>query len=164
MAIARVECTCSACGKAFEVRRQCANRRDAMHYESWAADNRSFCNACYAEAMAKRKEREVSDKLGEWGLTLPTIKGVSGKQVAYAVNVRARYLGKRLLTDVAACAECLIRIRDDRESLEAEFSALGITLEEAWARALAEHISLKLANIALTCESAREIIDNLSHE
>lgn len=96
MAIASITITCTECGKKAEYRKSCYNRSEANEFERWASTNITTCKACYAKQMAKQAEREVAEALSRNGLTLPTLTGVSDKQIAYAESKRMRYLTDNL--------------------------------------------------------------------
>ena len=90
MAMAKVKCTCSACGKEFTVKRDCFSRKDADSFEAWAAQHFTLCRDCYTAEIkddCKTKAEAIISKYN-----LPEIKGVSEKQINYATELRNRFL------------------------------------------------------------------------
>lgn len=162
MAIAKVTLTCSTCGKDFEHRKDCWNRRDADSYEEWAKSHIDTCPECYKKHIASEKAERLSAVLEECGYQLPTLTGVSDKQTAYADTVRTRYL-----------ADSLDKIRQYHEGMQAfedaaykaKFDAqcadLGLTPEEGINQSL-KNARLDKVHLLLTSSSARDVLDSIA--
>lgn len=162
MAIASITVTCSTCGNSFTHRKECRNRREADSYESWASNHISECPSCARDRCKAEASRKLADKLSELGRILPMIEGVSDKQIAYAENVREKYLAARL--DDVTCYHKGMQQLQNPDAMAATLSAYeeaGISLEEGIAHDLKE-IGLYGVHIALTSTSARDILDNLA--
>lgn len=85
MARATAKCTCSKCGKTFEVtayRRNCAA---AAEFEAWAAAAITTCRDC----DRIEKDQTVKAKAAELGL--PGLTG-SDKQINWAMTIRDEFL------------------------------------------------------------------------
>lgn len=92
MAIANIELICEQCGEKFAHRRECGNRKDCDRYALWAADHITLCTACKAKNHDKENADKLASALCKFGVTLPAIEGKSEKQIAYANDVRKKYL------------------------------------------------------------------------
>lgn len=88
MAKATAKCTCSYCGKEFEVSQKKRNRADADSWKNWAEMNYDTCPACYY----KQKQKAEEEKAAKYNL--PEIYAVSEKQKAYAAKMRTRYVAQ----------------------------------------------------------------------
>lgn len=55
MAIGKVICKCSICGKEFEKRAEKRNRTEADSWELWAKDNCTICSICYRSKLIKKE-------------------------------------------------------------------------------------------------------------
>ena len=82
MAMARVTIKCSRCGKEFEVKKQCRNRRDADSFEEWAEWHIDTCRDCERELEYQRAAEKTK--------SLPALEG-SEKQVRWATCIRASF-------------------------------------------------------------------------
>lgn len=161
MAIAKIEITCSTCGKTFEHRKECHSRREADSYESWATAHITTCPECSRKERQERDAAALQAKLEELGISLPTIEGVSDKQIAYAQSVRERYLAGHLnlLSDYGKVHQLL----NDPEQLAAYARSCeehGITLDEGIQQNL-EYLRLTKVHLLVTSASAREILDKV---
>jgi uncharacterized protein YbaR (Trm112 family) len=102
MAIAKIELICKMCGKQFEYRKTCHNRKEANDTESWAENNVTFCPECrkklYVEEQ-KEQEQKDYDKYAPSleSYHLPKLTG-SESQIAWANRIRVIVLGKTLET------------------------------------------------------------------
>nr|WP_297934605.1 hypothetical protein [uncultured Lachnoclostridium sp.] len=85
MAMARVTITCCRCGKEFEVRKQCYNRREADGFEAWAESHIDTCSNCERELEYEQAVAETSE--------LPALEG-SEKRIRWATVIRAEF-GKK---------------------------------------------------------------------
>lgn len=156
MALAKVEITCTHCGKTFEARKTCYNRKDADNYEAWALENISLCPECRAAQKAAEQEA-AAQRIAE---ALPTIEGVSDKQIAFAASLRAKYIANnanevneyRMITRKLTAEE--------QAALEAACKENGIDPAEA-VRYTIKEMQLEKIEAALTETSARKIIDML---
>ncbi|MGN1075066.1 MAG: hypothetical protein ACI4QB_08755, partial [Eubacteriales bacterium] len=93
MAKATAECRCATCGKTFTVEKTCRNRRDADSYEAWASEHMTECPDC----RRLRVKFDAAAKAAPivWECELPEITGASDKQIAYARDLRSRYLAEK---------------------------------------------------------------------
>ncbi len=82
MAIAKVTIKCCRCGKEFEIKKECYNRRDADNYEAWAESHIDMCHDCERELEHQRAVEETKD--------LPDLEGTE-KQVRWAIVIRASF-------------------------------------------------------------------------
>ena len=92
MAIATVECKCRTCGKMFTVHRKCKNSAEVSYFEDYAKDRCDECKDCYF-ARKKAEALEKAQRIIEEN-HLPDITGKSEKQIAYANDLRNRYLSE----------------------------------------------------------------------
>ena len=92
MAIARANCTCATCGKAFEVRVHRSTSREARSFEEWAAEHITECDDCKAariQAAHDAENAEAAKAAQEMGY--PELKGTE-KQAAWANTIREKAL------------------------------------------------------------------------
>jgi hypothetical protein len=73
---------CPDCGATIERRIDGFNRRDADSKKEWAEAHPLLCADCYRKQQRKQQREAAA------ALSLPTIHGVSDKQVAYATEAR----------------------------------------------------------------------------
>ena len=92
MEIATVECKCRTCGKMFTVHRKCKNSAEVSYFEDYAKDRCDECKDCYF-ARQKAEALEKAQRIIEEN-HLPDITGKSEKQIAYANDLRNRYLSE----------------------------------------------------------------------
>lgn len=92
MAIATVECKCRTCGKMFTIHRKCKNSAEVSYFEDYAKDRCDECKDCYF-ARKKAEALEKAQRIIEEN-HLPEITGKSEKQIAYANDLRNRYLSE----------------------------------------------------------------------
>lgn len=161
MAVVKMELTCRECGKTFAHRRECHSRAEADRYESWAKDNIDICTDCrrqqQREERAAANAKAVAALMDKYGMSLPDIEGTE-KQVAYANSLRSEYIAHNSIAE--RYCYTVAAMRDEREKLECETKKQGKTVEEYWAECL-NHPQVKVAHVALTSTSARELIDTL---
>lgn len=152
MALAKVEITCTHCGKTFEIRKTCHSRQEADSYEAWARENVTLCPEC--RAAQRKAEQEAKQP------TLPTIEGVSEKQIAFAASLRARYITNH--PEEVKQYQTITRTltAEEQAALEAACKANGIDPADAISYTVRE-MQLEKTEIALTETSARKIIDTL---
>lgn len=92
MATAVCTCTCATCGKAFEVRVNGMNRRDADSRAEWASIHYDECKECRAARMARQREEENAKAARDAEAAgLPDLTG-SEKQAAWATTIRQKFL------------------------------------------------------------------------
>lgn len=115
MAQARITLTCSCCGKSFEHRHTCYNRREATSYEEWARDSITLCPDCYVAARRKAEMERFMASLPD-GYQLPELTGVSDKQIAYAARLRESFIRRSIIgrIDIADYLAYCEEIRLDR--------------------------------------------------
>ena len=156
MAKAIAHCKCKKCGETFTKENVLQNRSDANHWTEWAEANITLCPKCWGKAQ-REQERGCYEALkGE--LRLPEITGKSDKQIAFADDLRARY--------VAQHAEELRKMRGQIDGVNAEAVAKVMADENvdedgAMRKAFAWMPSLYTQYIALASSSAQELIDQL---
>lgn len=147
---------CPDCGATIERRIDGFNLRDADEKKEWAEAHPSYCKDCY------RKQLRAEWAKAAESLNLPTINGVSDKQVAYATDLRTKFVAQnaKLITDA-------ITTRDDPEKQAAIAAAAekeGMTIADFARATLNKHPYNYLyeAYICVNSNEAREIIDALT--
>lgn len=156
MAKAIAYCTCEKCGETFTRENVLQNRSDANRWAEWAEANITLCPKCWGKAQ-REQERGCYEALkGE--LRLPEITGKSDKQVAFARDLRVRY--------VAQHAEELREMRRKIDNVNTEavakvMAAEGVDEDGAMRKAFEGMPSMHTRYIVLTTSSARELIDRL---
>ena len=93
MAKATTECKCKTCGKDFTVEKTCYNRRDADSFEAWASTHIDECPECRRARIASEANDAAEEIIQEY--KLPEITGGTHKQIAYARDLRAKYLASK---------------------------------------------------------------------
>ena len=93
MAKATASCRCKICGKDFTVEKTCYNRKDADAYEAWASAHVDECPACRRARIAAEANEAAEEIIREYNI--PEITGGTPKQIAYARDLRAKYLTSR---------------------------------------------------------------------
>ena len=93
MAKATTECRCKTCGKQFVVSKDCFSRSDADGWSAWASEHMTECPDCRRARIAAEANDTADEIIREYNL--PDITGVSAKQVAYARDLRTKYLTSR---------------------------------------------------------------------
>lgn len=156
MAKAVAHCTCERCGKAFTKESTLQNRSDANRWTEWAEANITLCPKCWGDAQREQDTERYEAFKDE--LRLPDITGKSDKQIAFADDLRVRY--------VAQHAEELREMRRNIDGVSAEavaevMAAEGVDEDGAMRKAFAWMPSLYTQYIALTSSSAQELIDQL---
>ena len=93
MAKATATCRCAACGKQFVVSKDCFSRSDADGWSAWASEHMTECPDC----RRLRVKFDAAAKAAPivWECELPEITGASDKQIAYARDLRSRYLADK---------------------------------------------------------------------
>lgn len=120
MAIASVTITCTCCGKEFEHRHQCYNRRDADQYEAWASRNITLCPECQKAQYEEQKNAERAKACEPY--TLPALTGTE-RQIAWAEKLRASW--------IAEVEDYITRYgKDDSERISAIRRAVSTLLSE----------------------------------
>lgn len=152
MALARIEITCTHCGKTFENRKVCYNRQEANNYEDWARKNVTLCPKCHAAQWIAEQEAKLP--------ALPAIEGVSDKQIAFAANLRAKYIINNPAEVKAYQTITRTLTAEEQADLEVACKANGIDPADA-IRVMVEEMGLQEVEIALTETSARKLIDTL---
>nr|DAU29488.1 MAG TPA: C2H2 type zinc-finger protein [Caudoviricetes sp.] len=156
MAKAIAHCKCKKCGETFTKENVLQNRSDANRWAEWAEANITLCLKCWGEAQREQEEERYKALKDE--LRLPEITGKSEKQIAFANDLRVRY--------VAQHAEELREMRRKIDGVSAEavakvMAAEGVDEDGAMRKAFAWMPSLYTQYIALTSSSAQELIDQL---
>lgn len=98
MAMAIIQATCSVCGREFEHRHNCYNRKMADDYERGMTDKITICPACYAKQ--KKEEEEIKrekeyEEAVEYAAEqeLPALTGTE-KQIRWAEVIRCAFVKK----------------------------------------------------------------------
>ena len=93
MAKATATCRCATCGKQFVVSKDCFSRSDADGWSAWASEHMTECPDC----RRLRVKFDAAAKAAPivWECELPEITGASDKQIAYARDLRSRYLAEK---------------------------------------------------------------------
>lgn len=119
-------CVCEICGKEFVKTKNCRNRSEADNFEQWAKDNCTECPDCYAERVKKERADNAAELVKEFGWQ-EEIQGVSDKQIAYAKNLRDKYI-----TENAAKIRTVIEGLNtlSKEKMEEFAKKRGITVEK----------------------------------
>jgi ribosomal protein L34E len=143
---------CPDCGATVERRIDGFNRRDANSKKEWAEAHPLLCADCY-----RKQQREAAA-----ALSLPTIHGVSEKQVEYATDLRAKFVAQHEKTVADAIAT-----RDDPDkqaAIAAAAEKAGMTIEEFIRQNLDKfpYKWLYAAYVVSTATEARDIIDTLT--
>lgn len=158
MAKAVAYCKCEKCGREFVKENSLQNRADANRWAAWAEANITLCPKCWRAAEHEKDEERYEGLKGE--LRLPEITGVSDKQIAFANDLRVRY--------VARNAKALLDMRKEIDGVSkeklAEVMAAESTDEDGAMRKAFSWLPLLYTQyVALTSSSARELI-NLLHQ
>lgn len=143
---------CPDCGATVERRIGGFNRRDADSKKEWAEAHPLLCADCY-----RKQQREAAA-----ALSLPTIHGVSDKQVEYATDLRAKFVAQHEKTVADAIAT-----RDDPDkqaAIAAAAEKAGVTIKEFIRQNLDKfpYKWLYAAYVVSTATEARDIIDTLT--
>lgn len=109
MAMATAKCTCEKCGEEFEIYKKCYNRRDADEFEEYAAAHYTECRKCYRARVAAANADKAKTVIEKYNM--PTITGVSEKQINYANTLRDRFLAN---TSDSKIEKAIYLINDDR--------------------------------------------------
>lgn len=156
MAKAIAHCICPDCGATFERRVDGFNRHDADSRAAWMEQRPGYCVKCY-----RKHQREKAGKVAA-ELHLPAIHGVSDKQVAYAEDLRGRFVA-----EYRSLVEDAVDLRDDADQqamLAAKAAEAGMETD-AFIRANLRKREIVYAQyqayIVATVGQARELIDTL---
>ncbi len=156
MAKAVARCTCERCGETFTRKNMLQNRSDANRWAEWAEANITLCPKCWGKAQ-REQETACYDEL-KTELRLPEITGKSDKQIAFAHDLRVRYIAQH--------AEEMRKMRCQIDNVNAEAVAKvmaeeGVDEDGAMRKAFEGMPSMRMRYIVLTSGSARELIDQL---
>ena len=147
---------CPDCGATVERRIDGFNRRDADSKREWAEAHPILCADCYRKQQRKQQREAAA------ALSLPTIHGVSDKQVEYAIDLRAKFVAQHKKTVADAIAT-----RDDPDkqaAIAAAAEKAGVTIEKFIRQNLnkSPYKWLYAAYVVSTATEARDIIDTLT--
>lgn len=162
MAIATYKGICASCGKEFESRKKCYNRKEADEYEAWAAQNITLCGACFAKERTAQAAAEATAILEEYGVTLPQITGASDKQIAYAESKRASAIGNDL-HELRRYCKLMQHIQQTLVDKHDEMAAQipdGMTLEDCILETI-DAYGLRDMHTVMTTTEARKLLDTL---
>lgn len=84
MAVGTATCTCSRCGRTFEVSAKRPSRKAADEWEIWAAQNYDICQDCEAEERRQQAAEYAAEAAADG---LPVLRGTE-KQVSWAERIR----------------------------------------------------------------------------
>lgn len=158
MAKATVECVCKHCNNTFEVTRTFNSGAEARKFEEYAAGSYDECDGCRNKRKAAESANKAAKIIAEYGI--PTITGVSDKQVNYAISLRNRYIAQypdqikraySYLNQITAQVDGLKKFADENFCGNIEAATVDIMT----------HYNLGLEYILLTCSDASKIIDTL---
>lgn len=143
---------CPDCGATIERRIDGFNCRDANSKKEWAEAHPLLCADCY-----RKQQREAAA-----ALSLPTIHGVSDKQIKYATDLRSKFVAQHEKTVADAIAT-----RDDPDkqaAIAAAAEKAGVTIEGFVRQSLNKfpYKWLYAAYVVSTATEARDIIDTLT--
>lgn len=163
MAKAVAVCVCPECGKTYERQIDGYNRADADSKKDYAENYPGLCLDCWK----KQKEAQLAMENEEYKkkYNLPEIKGVSDKQIAYAVRQRNEFI--KLYGGYMDKLPQILQNLNDESYLAGKAQKSGRSPEEVKSRILAKlnsNINYRRAYVVLTKSSARVIIDNLHDE
>lgn len=143
---------CPDCGATVERRIDGFNRRDADSKKEWAEAHPLLCADCY-----RKQQREAAA-----ALSLPTIHGVSDKQVEYATDLRAKFVAQheKTVADAIATRDA----PDKQAAIAAAAEKAGVTIEAFVRQSLdkSPYRWLYAVYIVSTATEARDIIDTLT--
>lgn len=156
MAKAVAHCTCERCGEEFVKENRLMSRSAAGNWTEWAEANITLCPKCWRKAEQEKAEKRYDELKDE--LRLPEITGKSERQIAFANDLRVRY--------VAQHAEELREMRRKIDNVNTEavakvMAAEGVDEDGAMRKAFEGMPSMHTRYIVLTTSSARELIDRL---
>lgn len=156
MSRAIAHCTCERCGETFTKENVLQNRSDANRWTEWAKATITLCPKCWGKAQREQEAERYEALKGE--LRLPEITGKSEKQIAFARDLRARYVARHV--------EELKKMRCQIDNANAEAVAKvmaeeGVDEDGAMRKAFAWMPSLYTQYLALASSSAQELIDQL---
>ena len=156
MAKAIAYCKCEKCGEEFVKENRLRNRSYANHWTEWVEANITLCPKCWRKAEQEKAEKRYDELKDE--LRLPEITGKSEKQIAFANDLRVRY--------VAQHAEELREMRRMIDNVNTEavakvMASEGVDEDGAMRKAFEGMPSMHTRYIVLTASSARELIDKL---
>lgn len=154
MAKATAYCTCKHCGAQFVQTKDCFSRDQANSWESWAAENLDICPECYRAQKAQEAKEKSAQAVADYNL--PTITGVSEKQIAFANTLRTRFIAGRNSLDSAN--KLLHGI--DPATLEKVCADQNVTPEVAIANAFHDY-NMDREYVVLSTGSASKLIDIL---
>lgn len=97
MATGTATCKCAKCGATFTMSKSGINSSEVDSYIAWATEHCTECKECYKKRIAA--ENKVRAESGCF--TLPEIKGVSDKQIAYAERLRAKHFANYVVGTMA---------------------------------------------------------------
>nr|DAW64438.1 MAG TPA: DNA REPAIR HELICASE RAD25, SSL2, PRE-INITIATION COMPLEX, RNA POLYMERASE.0A [Caudoviricetes sp.] len=147
---------CPDCGATVERRIGGFNRRDADSKKEWAEAHPLLCADCYRKQQRKQQREAAA------ALSLPTIHGVSDKQVEYATDLRAKFVAQheKTVADAIATRDA----PDKQAAIAAAAEKAGVTIEAFVRQSLdkSPYRWLYAAYIVSTATEARDIIDTLT--
>lgn len=159
MSIAKIEITCTECGRTFTHRKECRNRSEADSYEAWAGQNIDTCPECWRKIQANQNAAALAVVLKRYGIRLPDLSGESDKQIDYAGSVRARYLCADL-RQVERYCKVMSALNDPEQA--AKFARIceenGISVEEGIKQNI-HALRLEKINLMMTATEAGMILD-----
>lgn len=114
MAVGKVTCTCSKCGKEIVLTKKFFKREDANNWEEYMKESNDFvCYEC-KKADEKEKMRQAMEEM-EKDLELPKLEG-SEKQVRWARELRYKFL-----RDLKTYRNEMVSLEDINSMVQAKF-------------------------------------------
>lgn len=156
MAKAIAHCKCEKCGEEFVKENRLMSRPAADSWTEWAEANITLCIKCWRKAEQEKDEKRYDELKDE--LRLPEITGKSDKQIAFANDLRVRYVTRQ--------GDELREMRRKIDNVNTEavakvMASEGMDEDGAMRKALEWMPSMHTRYIVLTSSSARELIDLL---
>jgi hypothetical protein len=117
MAVAQATITCRQCGRQFEWRKKCYNRKDANREEEWAKGNISQCPDCWHKEQAAIKKKEEKERSEAFAIELekyqlPPLTGTE-KQVEWATIIRNNSVGKAVKQEPTELFWVMVRLQTE---------------------------------------------------
>ena len=169
MPVFKIDLTCSHCGKPFTHKHVSRNRGEAQGYEAWAIDHIDLCPSCYYQFEQEEKKSRLYRILDSYGVSLPSVYGVSEKQILYAKGLRDQYLSERVdnvevyVKAEKKIMECSVKNSIAYRAYQKKIEKTGLTVEEA-IRKVREMPVMKSVSFLMQSGSSEEIIQFIKEQ
>lgn len=164
MPVVKIDLICSHCGKPFTHKHVSRNRSEAQGYESWANEHIDLCPACYYQFEQEEKKSRLYHILDTYDVSLPSIYGVSEKQISYAKDLRNQYLSERVdnvevyVRAEKKLVECSVKNSIAYRAYQEKIKKTCLSVEEA-IRKVREMPVMKSVDLLMKSGCAEEIIN-----